>query len=152
MTRPNDTRRVYYPDRAYSCELPEYLLGKRVRATWITYRERSIWCCDFSGYGANPQGLRTEIEVSDIVIRQQPENSVLVAVVLYKTKMVPEIIDFFRTNTTRTPNPIHKMAILFLPGFRRIWYQAVQHGVWPEYTRFLDDYEKAKDWLIKDSF
>jgi hypothetical protein len=152
MAETKGTPRTYHPDRAFNCEIPEHLRGKKVRATWITYKERSIWCCDFAGYESDPQGLLTEIEVSDSVIKQQPENSLLVAVVLDKRGLTPEIAEFFRINTARTPNPIRKMAVLFLPGFRRRWYEWVQHGVWPAHTGFLDDYEKAKEWLIKESF
>ena len=149
MTK-NDARKVYYPDRAFRCEIPEDLRGKKVRATWITFRERSIWCLDFSGYENDPEGLRNEIEVSDVVIKQQAENSLLVAIVLHQTKMTPEIVGFFRTNAERRPNPIHKMAVLFLPGARRGGDRGGQHGGWPRPTRFLNDYEQAKEWLVKE--
>jgi len=150
MAKSGDIARVYYADRALRCEIPEHLRDKRVRATWISYRERSIWCLDFSGYENNPEGLRTEIELSDVVIRQQPKNSLLVAVVLHQTRMTPEIRAFFQGSAAREPNPIHKMAVLFLPTVRRWWYRAVQHGVWPKHTAFLNDYEQAKAWLVRE--
>jgi hypothetical protein len=151
MAKELSSSQKYYPDRAFGCEIPEHLVGKRVRATWVTYQERSLWCCDFSGYENNPQGLKTEIEISDAVIRQQAENSLLVAVVLSQTKMAPEIVEFFRANALRSPNPIRKMAVLFLSDFRRWWYQTVQGGIWPRHTAFLNDYEQAKKWLIREA-
>jgi len=152
MPKTTDTSRFYYADRAYKIEIPEHLKGKQVRATWVTYKERSLFGCDFSGYESDPEGLHIEIEYSDLVIKQQPANSLLVAVVLHKTKITPEIIEFFRINAVREHNPIRKMAVLFLPDYRRFWYRWVQHGIWPDHTCFLDDYEQAKKWLISDSF
>ena len=149
MTK-NDARKVYYPDRAFRCEIPEDLRGKKVRATWITFRERSIWCLDFSGYENDPEGLRTEIEVSDVVIKQQAENSLLVAIVLHQTKMTPEIVGFFRTNAERRPNPIHKMAGPFMPSHRGRWHRVASHGGGARKTRLLHDYEQAKEWLVKE--
>ena len=128
MAKIIGTPRIYYPDRAYNCEIPEYLSGKRVRATWITFKERSIWCCDFAGFETNSQGLLTELEVSDSVIKQQPENSLLAAVALHKTKMTPKIVEFFRINATHKSNPIRKMAVLFfliLVGNGTNWYNMV---------------------------
>jgi hypothetical protein len=51
--------------------------------------ERSAWCCNFSDFEADHQGLLAEIVVSDAVIRQQYEGSLLVAVDVYKTRMTP---------------------------------------------------------------
>jgi hypothetical protein len=150
MSQHIGTTHVSYPDRALRCELPAHLRGRDFRAKWVSYKERSLWCCDFSGYETDPQGLLAEIEVSDTVIRQQPENSLLVAVVLYKTKMTPEIAEFFSINAHRPQNPVRKMAILYVSDFRRLWYTRVKRVSWPKATRFFDDYEQAKSWLVKD--
>ena len=149
MTQKISTSRVSYADRALHCEIPEHLQGRKFRATWVSYKERSLWCCDFSGFGANRQDLQAEIEMSDTVIRQQPEDSLLVTVVLYKTKMTPEIEEFFRVNTTRSPNPIRKMAILYVSDIQRFWYQVINRVQWPKNTKFFDDYEEAKEWLVR---
>ncbi|MCE1255677.1 MAG: hypothetical protein LWX83_19260 [Anaerolineae bacterium] len=147
----NNSPFVYHADRALLTDIPEHLTGKKVHATWITYKERSIWCCDFSGYGKNPQGLSTEIEISDMVIRRQAQNSLLMTLVLYKTPISPEIAFFLKKLTLCTPSPIHKMAVLFLSDFNKAWYRFVLHGKWPCHTAFLNDYEQAKAWLVKDA-
>jgi hypothetical protein len=128
--------------------IPHIFRGKKTRAIWISHRERDIWCCAFSGFETDRQGFLAEIEASDEVIRQQPENSLLVAVDLYKTKLGPEIEHFFRTNAHRTPNPIRKMAVLYLSEIQKLRSRIGRRMPCPSNTRFFDDYERAKDWLV----
>jgi hypothetical protein len=126
-------------------------MAKKLRATWVSRRERDIWCLDFSGFAADRAGLIAEIEASDAVIRQQREDSLLVAVDLCKMEMTPEIAEFFRVNASRPRNPIRKMAVLYVTSGRRLWYRLTRRVTWPKQARFFDDYEKAKDWLVGEA-
>ena len=125
---------------------------KRIRATWISRKERNIWCCDFGGFEGDLSGLITEIEASQFVIRQQAEDSLLVAVDLCQAKMTPEIAAFFNTYSSQAKHPIHKMAVLGLSIFHRFWYRWFDGVNWPTNARFFGDWEKAKDWLIEEGF
>ena len=125
---------------------------KRIRATWISRKERNIWCCDFGGFEGDLSGLITEIEASQFVIRQQAEDSLLVAVDLCQAKMTPEIAAFFNAYSSQAKNPIHKMAVLGLSTFQKFRYHWFEGGNWPTNARFFDDWEKAKDWLIEEDF
>ena len=91
-----------------------------------------------------------EIEASEAVIEQHAENSLLVAVALYQVTMQPELVAFFNRWATRAQNPIHKMAILYVSGWERIWAHVVKGVTWPKNSQFFDDYEKAKDWLVSE--
>ena len=124
----------------------------RVRATWISYKEVNIWCCDFGGFGSDHLGLLAEIAASQAVIDRQAENSLLVAVDLNAAQMTPEIITFFNGNASRKKNPIRKMAILGVSGFQRFWYTTVKRVAWPAKSKFFDDWEKAKIWLVTEGF
>jgi hypothetical protein len=127
-------------------------MKKRIRATWVSRKERRIWCCDFSGFEGDRPGLVAEIEASQAVIQEQPDNSMLVAVDLCHTNIVPEIAAFFEINSSPTENPIHKMAIIGVSSLQRFWYQRVGLITWPKNARFFDDWEKAKDWLVGEGF
>lgn len=127
-------------------------MKKRTRATWVSRKEVPIWCCDFGGFGSDRESLVAEIAVSQAVIDQQVENSLLVAVDLNDTKLMPEITAFFNSYANRTRNPIRKMAILGLSDFQRFWYRRVKHVAWPKKSRFFADWEKAKDWLVIEKF
>lgn len=127
-------------------------MKKRTRATWVSRKEVPIWCCDFGGFGSDRQGLVAEIAASQAVIDQRAENSLLVAVDLNDAQLTSEVVEFFRLNASRAKNPIRKMAILGVSGFQRYWYQWIKHVPWPKPSRFFDDWEKAKDWLVTEGF
>jgi len=63
--------------------------------------------------------------------------------------MTSEIEEFFRVNATRSPNPIRKMAILYVSDIQRFWYKVINRVQWPKNTKFFDDYEEAKEWLVR---
>lgn len=109
----------------------------RTRATWVSRKERSLWCCDFTAFGADRRALLAEIETSDLVIRQQSPDSLLVAVVLWNTPLSPELAHFFRINTERQSNPIHKLAVLGVSRRQRLWYRLTKRVTWPSGTRFF---------------
>jgi hypothetical protein len=125
---------------------------KKYRATWISRKERSIWCCDFSGFGLDRAALAAEIEVSDATIRQQSEGSLLVTVYMHQPNFTPELLEFFQHNSRPENNPIHKMAIIGVSGFEKFWFQRMKKISWPKNAAFFSDYEKAKDWLIGEGF
>jgi len=124
--------------------------AQRTRARWVSRKERSLWCCDFTAFGADRPALQAEIEASDAVIRQQSPDSLLVAVDLCNTPISPEIAAFFQDNAGRQPNPIHKLAVLGVSRWQRLWYRLTRRVTWPRSTRFFDDYEQAKDWLVAE--
>jgi len=127
-------------------------MKRRTRATWITRKEVPIWCCDFGGFGADRAGLDAEIAISQAVIDQQAENSLLVAVDLNDAPLTPEIAEFFNDNASRPRNPIRRLAILGVSDFQRFWYRWARHVSWPQQARFFSDWEQAKDWLVTDGF
>lgn len=133
-------------------QVREKHVKKRVRATWVSRKEVSIWCCDFGGFKSDPPGLITEIAASQAVIDQQGENSLLVAVDLNDARMTPEIVEFFNRNASRAHSPIRKMAILGVSDFQKFWYKRVKHIAWSQKSKFFDDWEKAKDWLVVEGF
>ncbi len=121
-----------------------------IRATWVSRKEVPLWCCDFGGFGSDRAGLQAEIAASQAVIDQQAENSLLVAVDLSDATLTPEIADFFNTNARHARNPIRRLAILGLSDFQRLWYRYVKHVNWPKQSRFFQDWEQAKDWLVSE--
>jgi hypothetical protein len=125
-------------------------MSHKVLATWVSRHEREMWCCDFGGFGDRRDDLRHELEVSDATIRRQAPNSLLVAVNMYHAPLAPEIVGFFVQNARRTPNPIHKLAIVGLSPFRKWWAERRLHAEWPRPVRLFMDYEAAKEWLVSE--
>ncbi len=124
----------------------------RTEAKWVTYKEVPLWCCDFGGFGADHDRLVTEIAAAQVEIDRQPENSLLIAVMLTDVTLTPEIVAFFTDNAQRPHSSIRKMAILGVSAFQRWWYRWGKHMVWPAPSRFFMDWEKAKRWLVAEKF
>jgi hypothetical protein len=122
-------------------------MPRRVNSKWLTKKETSFYTIDFSGLGADRQGLLAEMNTAQAVIGKQGENSLLVAVDCHQTEMMAELVQFFKTYSS-PPNPIRKLAIVGISGFQRGWYRFTKRVVWPKNARFFADYEEAKDWLI----
>jgi hypothetical protein len=122
-------------------------MSRRVNSKWLTKKETSFYTIDFSGLGADRQGLLAEMKTAQAVISKQGENSLLVAVDCHQTDMMEELVQFFKTYASQ-PNPIRKLAIVGISGFQRTWHRWTKGVVWPKNSRFFADYEEAKDWLI----
>ena len=127
-------------------------MKQRTRATWTSRNERDLWCRDFSGLDDDRPGLLAEIEASQAVIRRQPADSLLVAIVLRDARLPPELVAFLNACACPERNPIHKLAILGVSPWQRLWHQRARGVTWPTNARFFDDYELAKDWLVADRF
>jgi len=127
-------------------------MPRRVNSKWLTKRETSFYTIDFSGLGADHQGLLAEMKTAEAVIGKQGENSLLVAIDIHQTEMMEELVQFFKTNASQPKNPIRKMAIVGISGFQRTWYTWAKGIVWPKNARFFSDYEDAKDWLIGERY
>jgi hypothetical protein len=123
-------------------------MPRRVNSKWITKRETSFYTIDFSGLGADRQGLLAEMNTAEAVMDKQGENSLLVAVDCHQTEMMAELVQFFEICASRPKNPIRKLAILGISGFQRTLYRWTKGVVWPKNAHFFADYEDAKDWLI----
>jgi len=127
-------------------------MPRRINSKWITRKETPIFCIDFSSLGSDRQGLLLEMNVSESVLCKQARESLLLAVDLHQTEMMPEFIGFFQKYSKRANNPIRKMAILGISDLKRIWYAWFKQISWPKNALFFDDYEKAKDWLVGEGF
>ncbi len=124
----------------------------RLSAKWVTYREVPLWCCDFGGYGSDRAGLLAEIAAAQAVIDQQSENSLLMALVLHNARLTPEIVTFLNSNANQSKSSLRRLAILGVSDFQRWWYQHMKYVVWPRQSRFFNDWEKAKAWLVSERF
>jgi len=97
-------------------------------------------------------GLAEEIVAAQAVIRRQPVNSLLVAMDLYGAPMTPELVAFLKASGDRKENPIRKIAIIGVWGLRKVWYERFRRVSWPKNAAVFSDWERAKDWLVAETF
>ena len=121
---------------------------RRTRATWVSRKNIDLFCLDFSGFQTDPDGLAAEIAASEAVIGRQAPQSLLLAIDLHQTSLAPNLVAYLQALSRRSPNPLRRVAIIGLSRWRRLWYTAVKHIVWPPGAAFFAEWETAKAWLI----
>jgi hypothetical protein len=144
------TTHASYPDRARSTTDPH--AGQACRSHWVSKDERSMWCCEFSGFGQDRAALAAEIAAAQAVIERQPAGSTLVALDLTRVRPTPELAAFLQAYATRAGNPIRKMAIVGVSPAQRFWYRLRRQVTWPRNAAFFAGWEPAKAWLVSEAF
>ncbi len=124
----------------------------RMHSRWISYKGAPILGINLDGFEADRAGLRAEIEAVEAILRTQEPGSLLVVADLALTEMGPELIAFLEAHAGQEGDPIRKMAIVGIPGWRRMWYCINKKVSWPRHARFFDGHEAAKPWLIAEGF
>lgn len=137
---------VPQPPAANSAGTP--LSQPRARAAWVSRKEIPFFCLDFSGFRSDPAGLTAEIRASEAVIAAQAPHSLLLAIDLHRAGFAPDLIAYLRILVNRSPNPVRRVAVIGLSGWRRRWLALVKHIEWPRNAAFFDDWETGKAWLI----
>jgi hypothetical protein len=115
----------------------------------LSYKLTKIYCIDFSGHGSDQAGLAREVNAVNKVLNQQAPNSMLVTLDMHQSKLTPEVVAFFH-NASLPASPIRKLAIMGVNSFQRTWYRLAYQIQWPKNTIFLNDYETAKAWVIRE--
>lgn len=118
-----------------------------MKSTWLVHEGTRIQYADYSGFHADLEGLRAEVEfASEQTLREQVD-SVLSLVNITDTSGTPEIVDYLKNAAVRTKPYIRKMAVVGVPGYKKILLRAVITFTGQDIKPF-DSLEEAKDWLV----
>ncbi len=123
----------------------------RMQSRWISYENTPLFGINLDGFGADRQRLQAEIEAVESILRQKERGTVLAVVDLALTDIGPEAAAFLSAHAGQEGDPIRKMAIIGVSPMRRLWYRLARKIFWPRHTRFFDEHEKAKPWLISEN-
>jgi hypothetical protein len=122
------------------------LSGGPMKSKWIDHRGTQILFADYSGFGCDLAGLRSEVEYASDLTLREPLNSVLSLVDVGGTAGTPEIVDYIKAAAVTTRPHIRKMAVVGIQGYRKLFLRAViafsGQAIQPFDTR-----EEAKQWL-----
>ena len=127
-------------------------MPRRLRSVWVTMKEIPIFGLNLAGYGADREGVVAEIEAAEDMMRKHFGDPLRVDFDMALTDMQPEIITFINNHSGQPGDPIFKLAIIGIPGWKRTWYRLTKKINWPKNARFFDEHEKAKAWLITERF
>jgi hypothetical protein len=124
----------------------------RTHSTWISVGMAPLLGINACGYGADRERLRAELACAEEMLRGKPRNSVLTDLDIAQTDLLPEIVEFLRLHDGGPDDPIRKLAIIGVSGWKQWWYTQRKMVVWPKHVRFFDEQEKAKRWLIYEGW
>jgi len=117
-----------------------------MQSEWITHKGKRIFYSNLSGFHTDVTALGAEIDESDTVICQQPENSILVLVDVRGSVGSTEVVQLFKDSSIRTKKYVRKTAVIGISGFRKVLLDAITRFSGRNATTF-DDLDAAKDWL-----
>jgi len=115
-------------------------------------KEIPIYGLNLAGYGSDREGVIAELSAAKEMISRHFGSPLRIDMDIALTDMMPEIIAFFHAHPGEPGGPSFKLAVIGIPGWKKIWYQATKKIQWPKNARFFDEHEKAKAWLISERF
>ncbi len=127
-------------------------MTKRLRSVWISHKGNPMFGLNVTGYGSDWEGIVAEINAAEKMLCRKPWNSVLMVIDLAYTDFVPEVAAFINAHQGQQGDTIRRLAIIGVPGFKRWWYRVTKKVTWPKHSRFFDEHEKAKAWLVGEIF
>ncbi len=127
-------------------------MAKRLRSVWVTMKEIPIFGLNLAGYEFDRAGVAAEVKAAEEMLSRHFGSPVRVDLDLAHTVMTPEIVRFLNAHAGQPGDPIFKLAIIGLSGWKKTWYRLVKKINWPRNARFFDEHEKAKAWLITERF
>ena len=117
-----------------------------MKSKWIDHRSTRMILADYSGFGGDLAGLKSEVEYASDLTMREPLNSVLSLVDVSGTAGTPEIVDYIKSAAVKTKPYVRKMAVVGVQGYRKFLLRAViafsGQAVHP-----CDTIEEAKNWL-----
>ncbi|MBN2201410.1 hypothetical protein JW777_05600 [bacterium] len=119
-----------------------------MKSTWLVHKGARIQYADYSGFHADLEGLKAEVEYASEQTLKERLESVLSLVNVTDTSGTQEIVEYLKNAAVRTRPYIRKMAVVGVPGYKKILLRAVIAFIGQEIKPF-DTVEEAKDWLTQ---
>lgn len=118
-----------------------------MKSHWIYYQGIRIFLADFSEYGSNGPGVRTEAQYIIEMLKVEPDNSVLSVTYVEGTFANEDILRALADLLPISNKKVKKRAIVGVSGFRRHFLDAFLAAVGNIKFLAFDTLEDAYNWL-----
>ncbi len=115
------------------------------KVRFIEHKEKKILFIDFSN--AKEEEVLTTIEAAGVLIRKEPEGSLLTLTDVTHTRYNGQVIESMKEYTSGNKPHVKAAAILGVNRIKKIIYNKVME-VAKRKIQIFDTDVKAKDWLI----
>ena len=123
-------------------------MAHRIRSVMISHKMTPVFGLNLCGFGSDRKAVQAELEAAVQLFDRRAGGPLLVALDIADTVMTPEIAAFLAAHNGQPGDPIDRLAILGVSGWRRWWDQVTKKVQWPKKARFFAGQEEAKAWLI----
>jgi hypothetical protein len=123
----------------------------RVHSVMISHKMTPLFGVNLCGFGSDRAAVKTELEAAEKLFERRAGGPLLVAVDLAGTETTPEIAAFLAAHAGQPGDPIDRLAIVGVSGWRRWWDEVTKKVRWPKKARFFEGHEPAKAWLIGET-
>jgi hypothetical protein len=120
-----------------------------MKSKWITHQGKRIMFADYTNFGIDTSALQAEINAVDDIICQKADGAILLLVDVRNTTTTIEAVELLKRSSARTTRHLQKVAVIGVPGIRRMLLNVVSQFSGQEMIIF-DDIESAKDWLVEE--
>ncbi|MDM7926753.1 MAG: STAS/SEC14 domain-containing protein [bacterium] len=119
-----------------------------MKSTWLKHNGARIQYADYSGFHSDLEALKAEVEYASGETLKEPPYSVLSLVNVTDTMGTQEIVEYLKNAAVRTKPYIKKMAVVGVPGYKKILLRAVIAFTGQDIKPF-DTLDEAKEWLAQ---
>ncbi len=119
-----------------------------MQSEWITHKDKLIFLSNLSGFHTDAAALGAELAEGDVIVCQQPENSLLVLVDIRDTVGSAEAVQLLKDSALETKKHARKTAVVGISGFRKVLLDAINRFAGRSIVTF-NDFDAAKDWLVE---
>ncbi len=126
-------------------------MPRRTRSVIISHKLAPLIGINLCGFGADREAVRAELEAAVKLFDRVAGGPRLVVLDIADTQMTPEIAAFLAVHNGQPGDPIDRLAIVGVTGWRKWWDQVRKRVVWPKKARFFAGHEPAKAWLVGES-
>ena len=116
----------------------------------ITYKDKSFFYVDYSGFGSDKEKAMQLIKGCTVEYMTHPKNSVVALLNVSGLRFNTEILNTFKSEQEIAAPYEKKIAVTGLNTLQRIAYNIIAGSARNVFIRAFDSEEEAKEWLVSD--
>lgn len=120
-----------------------------MKSHWIYHNGTRIFIADFSNYGANGAGVKSETAYIIELLKSEPDHSVLSLTSVENTFANEDIIRALSELLPISNKKIKRRAVIGVTGFRRHFLDAFAAVIGNVKFSVFDSFDEACEWLVK---
>ncbi len=122
-----------------------------MKTQWIHHKGQKILLADYSNFGFDAAGTRSEMEVAIKLASAEALDSILTLTNVENTKLSPEMYEKMKDTAAKIGPYTRRRAVVGIVGTQRKVLDLINKlpGQSGKQLKLFDDLEAAKNWLVE---